>query len=325
MRTLLRWLLLGLLTVLAVPSRGAEIGCLIDFEAYSGKRICQTGYLKGEIVKGDYNRLKSFYRDNYPGPFDFALQSPGGDVEEAIKIGRLFRKYSITAIAPNNNEEVRRLLPDFQNSSILCQGQDCICASSCALTWFGAPLRSGDVGLHRPIFRGPGFKDLTPGEAERAYKPVLALIAQYLEEMEVPKAYTEAMVATSSADIRWTSPNDHDLLDRSPSFAEWLQANCGQYGSHLEDKDITVLHTKQSLSKLTKAETQQLALFTQRWQQRNKCEADLISNNRAKLPPPSVDVEPEESFDPAPDKNAKKNESRLVVPPVQNSPMPAPR
>ena len=56
-------------------------------------------FITGPIEKGDYDKLKTVtrhYVTNFVKDFDddlkFILNSPGGDVEEAIKIGLLFRK-----------------------------------------------------------------------------------------------------------------------------------------------------------------------------------------------------------------------------------------
>src|SRR5262245_8350862 len=63
----------------------AEISCLDP--------LCQGYLLRGEIAKGDYEKVvKSLI---YPWTYMFKLVSPGGDVDEALKIGRLFRKYLI--------------------------------------------------------------------------------------------------------------------------------------------------------------------------------------------------------------------------------------
>ena len=57
--------------------------------------------LKGQISVGDYVKVVSFLRANYPLN-NVVLVSPGGDVDEALKIGGLFRKYLISTIAPTD-------------------------------------------------------------------------------------------------------------------------------------------------------------------------------------------------------------------------------
>jgi len=70
----------------------------------SGRRpsqnTCKVGFIRGKIVKGDYKKIAAFYRAHHPFLSAFRLQSAGGNVGEAIKIGKMFRKYLITAGAP---------------------------------------------------------------------------------------------------------------------------------------------------------------------------------------------------------------------------------
>jgi hypothetical protein len=112
---------------------------------------CVEGLLRGQIVGGDYENVVRLFRDSHPVLRKFSLISPGGSVEEAIRIGRLFRKYTVAASAP-----FKLLSGSFQAlgphaATQLCVGNaECMCASACALIWFGAVDRWGTVGLHRP-------------------------------------------------------------------------------------------------------------------------------------------------------------------------------
>jgi hypothetical protein len=229
------------------------------------------------------------------------LQSPGGDVIEAIKIGRLFRKYFITAWAPFHGGSA---VSDALNS--FCKGEGCVCASSCALIYFGAPKRVGDVGLHRPVIASSRFKDSPPGEAEQAYKPALALMTQYLEEMEVPKALIEAMVATSSSNIHWVTGMEYL---RSPSFAEWEDANCGsQDVANNEYYEAFNLEMKKEKTELSHQENLLLSLLNEKAKKNFDCLAELERKNRSKIPPPSVVATTQGGA------IADKNQSRLVAP-----------
>lgn len=60
----------------------AEISCTRE-----GDGVCTIAALQGEIVEGDYQKFVTFYRQHHPALF----------VDEAIKIGRLFRRYLIQA------------------------------------------------------------------------------------------------------------------------------------------------------------------------------------------------------------------------------------
>jgi hypothetical protein len=188
-------------------SHAAEISC--------DENNCSLGILRGPISKGDYEKVATLLRTNYLVLRMFSLASPGGDVNEALKIGRLFRKYLITTITPTEDAPV-------------CRGQKyCSCASACALIWFGGVRRIGSVGLHRPRINDPMFAGLSPDDASIAYRRALEKIMTYLDEMEVPKSMIELMVATGSGDIRWVQSNPNGDGDSPPSIAEWIVASCG--------------------------------------------------------------------------------------------------
>jgi hypothetical protein len=264
----------------AEQANAAEVKCI----KYLERGPCRAALLLGEIVKGDYDKVAAIYAQNHPYLESFSLLSNGGDVEEAIKIGRLFRRYLIGAYAPFGHGESASL-PNYGNPlERTCLGTNCVCASSCALVWFGATLRLGTVGLHRPRFVGTGFAGLSPAEAEQAYKPLLAYLADYLVEMEAPKTAIEAMITTSSAEVEWI---DGGRLDRSPSFAEWLEAACGHLARATQD-EVSLYMNLLGKAKLSETEKALLPLLEQKIHVRNECEGSLISKSRAKLPPPDV-------------------------------------
>jgi hypothetical protein len=101
-----------------------------------------------------------------------------------------------------------------------------VCASACALIWFGAVNRVGVVGLHRPRVDDPDFKGMPPAEAAAVYREVLGQMGQYMTDMEAPRPMIDAMVETASSEIRWVD-EDHNGLSRPASFAEWADASCG--------------------------------------------------------------------------------------------------
>jgi hypothetical protein len=193
--------------------------------------MCESGYIRGKIEKGDYEKIRIFYKQNHRVLNVFSLSSPGGDVVEGIRIGRLFRKFLISALAPSRSHLFTGTSQWYLSSgrgSLLCQGPECFCASACALIWFGAVDRLGTVGLHRPRIDDPEFTAMAPGGATKVYRQVLDQIANYLDEMAAPRPLIDAMVATNSSDIRWVDA-DVDHLENPPSYVEWRQAACGQF------------------------------------------------------------------------------------------------
>lgn len=109
----------------------------------------------GQIAPGDAQRVKAYFEtlDTLPG--SIALNSTGGVVDEALKIGRMVRKLSLnTVIMPGT-----------------------ICVSSCPYILAGGTERqvslSGSVGLHQHYYDTPGYmpvffavKDIQLGQGE---------------------------------------------------------------------------------------------------------------------------------------------------------------
>ena len=243
----------------SVPSHAAEISC-----AGATPRGCFIALLSGQISKGDYEKTVTFLRASYSSLGAFGLVSPGGDVDEALQIGRLFRKYSISTVAA---------LQLGDGSSVLnltgtpeCLGHDCgTCASACALIWFGGVDRMGTVGLHRPRINDPMFRRLSPADASNVYRQVVGRIAAYLDEMEVPRPIIELMITTGSDEIRRVDFMN-DGSDRPPSIAEWEDLSCGS-----GNNNRGVAATQKQLEDLRNKEM---------------CKTRLFDNRRERLPRP---------------------------------------
>ena len=227
---------------LAVPSHAAEVGCSAIYaegsieKAYlpklwpSGFRpapgMCMQAYIRGVIDKGDFEKVRRLYAENHPLLNVFSLISAGGSVEEAEKIGRLFRRYLISVFSPLRVGEITWF--SDMGDGWRCKGPNCVCASACGLAWFGGTKRLRTVGLHRPRIDNPDFRGLAPAEAAKVYTAVLEQIRRYMMEMEAPRPTINAMVGTGSSEVQWIDA-DQDALSRPPSFAEWSDASCGMF------------------------------------------------------------------------------------------------
>jgi hypothetical protein len=208
-----------MLNLFAGRAQSSNLSCILSLSQH-----CSAALLDGPINDGDYPKVLALLRTNYPDLGSFYLNSSGGNLTEALQIGRLFRKYLISTTAPTRQQDGTALfiLPGRNK----CLGYNCgVCASACALIWFGGVDRNGTVGLHRPRTDDPSFSGLSPAEASIIYRRVLGEIDTYLAEMEVPKSIIETMISTGSSEIHWVDSID-DSLDQSPSIAEWSAATC---------------------------------------------------------------------------------------------------
>lgn len=271
------------------PSRRANILAFFH-PAFPPFGLCQTISIMGRIEKGDFAVFRDLYRSNHPALTQVHLISPGGDAREAMAIGQFLRKYLLRANAPSlvkgSGGSMGALARPGES---MCPGPNCICASACALIWFGAVRREGTVGLHRPVIGDVSFPSMEPEEASKGYRQVLGEISDYMAKMEVPPDLIERMVSTDSSEITWTGSRDFReslILSEPPSIAEWINSSCG---SITKDQITTLTDLFGARQKGTRLAAPDEAVFKDLWgkfENRTTC-ADLIMNiHRAKLSPP---------------------------------------
>jgi hypothetical protein len=200
---------------------------------------CKEALIKGVIEPGDGAKFAAFLHANHPFLSRIYLWSPGGSVEEAMKIGRLVRK---GMLATKVADDFLSVLPPGHGilfggqAGALCQGSGCHCASACFLIWAAGIVREGNVlGLHRPSVQSTRFANLPPEQASASYRLVLAEMERYLAEMEVPRRFIELMTDTASNDVRWLDFNEGWSLKEVASIAEWITASCGTMSKSDED------------------------------------------------------------------------------------------
>jgi hypothetical protein len=89
------------------------------------------------------------------------LVSDGGNAEEALKIGRLLRKYLLSVVAPFRSSDNSFRLMRPSDISDLCRGA--------TLIWFGGVSRAGHVGLHHPEINDPEFNEPPAAHASTVF------------------------------------------------------------------------------------------------------------------------------------------------------------
>jgi hypothetical protein len=303
-----------LLLVQSLATNAAEFTCVGEYSRYGSPPVaeviasklwpsgyrplptsCESILLQGSLENGDFERFRAFYRQHHRAVRNLYLISSGGNVEEALQIGRLVRRYLISVWAPSrspmdNSFGLWTSTPSLET----CRGPTCICASACGLIWLGAVQRFGEIGLHRPRITDPQFRALSANDASAVYKRALQEISRYLDDMEAPRALVDTMVATSFAEIRWVDASaDDDQLENPPSFIEWVDASCGPLTS-LERKTLTELGARKGFAKvrpgttavLTQQEELLLKIISAKDFARSRCKTTLVSAHRDALPSP---------------------------------------
>lgn len=139
--------------------------------------------ISGPITRGDDAALSIALKDQRP--LTVHLDSPGGDVETAMNIGRLIRRKEATVEM------------DFDQR----------CLSACVLlyaagvtrlhphgftVWGGGAEKPTGVGIHRLYFRDLA-PNLSQGQVKRRYDTLLRRLRDYFEEMNVAPEFVSYM------------------------------------------------------------------------------------------------------------------------------------
>ncbi|MDB4306149.1 hypothetical protein N9980_01125 [bacterium] len=172
--------------------------------------------LEGEIRKGDAERLVIALKkiegkllDDEMVTLYLRLNSPGGDVIEAMKMVKILRRIRLGHAMVNGE-----------------------CNSACFYLLATAKNKYWDdddtVGIHRPYLLPEYLVGLSPKEAEALHKKVTAQITQMLTDLNVPMDLIEDMMATASKYLLPIEPSRQPLPSPYPGFDEWVDAQCGK-------------------------------------------------------------------------------------------------
>ena len=191
--------------------------------------------MSGPITPGDAKKFATML-DKEGGIIGaLTLRSPGGDVAEAMQIGRTVRKRLLRTNAPGEDVHGRRSC--YIGGSVQ-PSSECVCLSSCFLVYAAGIHRSGHVlGLHRPRYDEAFFAKLPLEQANARYAAVIEQIRAYLVSMGVGDRYLERMLRVSSSEMQILTREeaDRDLSGFTPAMAEWLKARCGEVSERERD------------------------------------------------------------------------------------------
>lgn len=143
---------------------------------------CPAIRVEGEITPGDAARLRSLVEKRTCSSSGLdqvvAFNSGGGDVDEAILIGRIIREAGLTtAIHRDDN-----------------------CLSACGLAFVGGVYRfsSGRFGVHRPFALEMSRNSQ---QAESRWRLISTKISSYLREMRISESYFDLMIRVSPQNV----------------------------------------------------------------------------------------------------------------------------
>ncbi len=174
------------------------------------RKIGDENLLSGAIVAGDFEKVVEFVSTNRTFPIVFSLASPGGNVAEAMRLGRFFRDAKIVV------------------NVITCD-------SACFLIWAGSPVRQGAMQysqfkLHRPYFEQSTYQGIPLDEAIAIHETAEAEFSSYLVEMGVPSFFVDRILTYRSSDSYDISGNE--LVEiaggKARAVEEAMIAKCGE-------------------------------------------------------------------------------------------------
>jgi len=216
------------LCLLSAPSQAATFGT--SKSGFGGYFLS----IKGEIKRGDYMRMVRVIKVSGSMPKKVYLNSIGGDVFEAMKMGELLRKGLATTVLRPRQE----------------------CLSSCFLIFVAGvnrivnrldpmhDLRTGidhssTVGLHRPYFDPSYFSGLTASAAEKRQEEAMHDVRRYLLRMNVSHALIDQMMRVPSYKMMRLDRRSFDAYvgKLSAGYEEWVVAQCGAFPSDEERED----------------------------------------------------------------------------------------
>ena len=222
-------------------SFGALASCLMigvessnaieELKVYRGVLV-----LEGKISAGDYDKFRAFLavKSNFDkiigGVF---LASPGGNVAEAMRIGRLIRELKLSTEAPSGPPAG---IPKFGESLIrennLVDPKNYLCASACFFVYVSGVFRTlnwvGRLGVHEPIVQGNIGRPLNGDEVSKSNWFVRETVKNYLKDMSVPDKYADLVFSVPPNKMRWITQSefDSDLQGFSPELRGWIGAKC---------------------------------------------------------------------------------------------------
>ena len=164
-------------------------------------------HIIGTIQKGDADRVISLLNGRTPNGLNVGLfvelNSKGGDVDEAMRIGERLR-------AANAEMYVQK---------------DTVCISSCVLILAAGLARTvnGRVGIHRPYL--PMDAATSMQEQKQIHTRIESVIKRYLETMNISKALYDDMFRVPPEKVKFLSESElqsYGLNEADPYWSEAL-------------------------------------------------------------------------------------------------------
>lgn len=211
-------LLLALAICLLFPPTSASASEKVGFSTDEKNRLYLT--FEGPIEAGDTARVRGYVQSErfyFLHSHGLIIDSPGGDVEEAIRLANLVEELGLGVYVMKGGR----------------------CASSCFLVFASAPTRvsSSQVIVHRPYFKMDGVDGSLGPAYEEAYRQAFARVKAFLSDRLVPSYLIDLMMSKGSKSGYVLDLDDYLRLGAaSPAIAEYQVQACGMPTGRLVDR-----------------------------------------------------------------------------------------
>src|SRR5688572_16896778 len=206
---------LMLIVALAPPASAADVRLA---QSTAGAPLGGV-VIEGSIAPGDFVKFAALVLAT-EGANVVWLASPGGNLSEALRIGRLIRQLALEVRAPIDRARPLVHLQDADNNT---------CASACFFLYVAGVSRQGSVlGIHKPALPADEYFTVGLDGAVAAHQRIEEATVAFLDLMGAPARYAPLMLTTSSATMVWLPPDDiaRDFTGFAPGYDEQLRAGC---------------------------------------------------------------------------------------------------
>lgn len=241
--------------------------------------------LSGQVAVGDAEKLRRQLRTP-PKPEQvyrgLLLDSPGGDLIEAVAIARVVREALL---------ETSNFLIWIDPTTQEVRSRVGTCASACVLIWAAGTERTHStkegqgIGLHRPYFERAAYEK-SPAAVADAHRAADEMVSTFLRRERVPDRLIDEMLARSSRDIYWLSSNEDTLplWGKASWFEEMLIARCNFNPVKNLQLNAEFMREIEQLKHRTGSPRRPKLEALQKWQlEQGQCEQELRRKAQAAL------------------------------------------
>ena len=273
----LYWMLSTLVLLLPRIAHAADLRVQNPVSPYSELVI------EGKIQAGDFQKFVSIVR-SYKGKIGVVyIFSPGGDFEEAMKIGRAMRALELSSMVPMRGSSGR---PECEPPDLVpLDVSNCVAASAGFFIHIASVHRGGTfLAVHRPYFEQTGFSQLSEEAAKRKFDALQVEARVYMTDMGVPAHIQEDVLGTPSdkAMILDEKTIKTYFWGDLPARHEWVLAKCSQMSPDERQKYEShgARLVRGMVNELSTAEESEIAALRAKSGQESRCVADIDDGNR---------------------------------------------